>query len=113
MTLFLVPVPPTLPGMILPMTLGRAPSRADWQHDRILADLGRESGGRPVTVAVIPNDNFFSVSAFAGLANFGLAIGSVAISAFRFARSSRSAISRACPSRNAPAISREPNANST
>jgi len=64
MTLFLVPAPPTLPGMILPMALGRAPSRADWQHDRILADLGREGGGRPVTVAVIPNDNFFSVSNF-------------------------------------------------
>jgi 4-amino-4-deoxy-L-arabinose transferase-like glycosyltransferase len=64
MALFLVPTPPTLPGMILPMTLGRAPSRADWQHDRILADLARESGGRPVTVAVIPNDNFFSVSNF-------------------------------------------------
>jgi hypothetical protein len=28
MALFLVPTPPTLPGMILPMTLGRAPSRA-------------------------------------------------------------------------------------
>jgi hypothetical protein len=64
MTLFQVPTPPTLPGMILPMALGRAPSRADWQHDRILADLGRASGGRPVTVAVIPNDNFFSVSNF-------------------------------------------------
>ena len=57
-----IPTPPTLPGMILPLALGRAPSRADWQHDRILADIGRESSGRPVTVAVIPNDNFFSVS---------------------------------------------------
>jgi 4-amino-4-deoxy-L-arabinose transferase-like glycosyltransferase len=64
MTLFQMPTPPTLPGMILPMALGRAPSGADWQHDRILADLGRASGGRPVTVAVIPNDNFFSVSNF-------------------------------------------------
>ena len=64
MTLFQVPAPPTLPGMILPMALGRAPSGADWQHDAILADLGRESGGRPVTVAVVPNDNFFSVSNF-------------------------------------------------
>ncbi len=64
MALFLVPTPPTLPGMIVPMALGRPPSGADWQHDRILADLGRESGGRPVTVAVIPNDNFFSVSNF-------------------------------------------------
>ena len=64
MTLFLVPQPPTLPGMILPMTLGRAPSGADWQHDAILADLGRESAGKAVTVAVVPNDNFFSVSNF-------------------------------------------------
>jgi len=64
MTLFQVPPPPVLPGMIMPLALGRAPSRADWQHDRILADLGRASGGRPVTVAVIPNDNFFSVSNF-------------------------------------------------
>jgi len=64
MALFQVPTPPTLPGMILPMALGRAPSGADWQHDRILADLGRASGGLPVTVAVIPNDNFFSVSNF-------------------------------------------------
>jgi len=64
MALFLVPAPQTLPGMILPMALGRPPSGADWKHDSILADLGRESGGRPVTVAVIPNDNFFSVSNF-------------------------------------------------
>jgi hypothetical protein len=64
MALFQVPTPPTLPGMVMPLALGRAPSRADWQHERILADLGRASGGQPVTVAVIPNDNFFSVSNF-------------------------------------------------
>ena len=64
MALFLVPPPPTLPGMILPMTLGRAPSGADWRHGAILEDLGRESGGKAVTVAVVPNDNFFSVSNF-------------------------------------------------
>jgi hypothetical protein len=64
MTLFHVPAPPTLPGMTLPMALGRPPSGADWKHDSILADLARESGGKPVTVAVIPNDNFFSVSNF-------------------------------------------------
>ena len=64
MTLFLVPTPPTLPGMILPLAIGRAPSGADWQHDRILADLARETHGHAVTVAVVPNDNFFSVSNF-------------------------------------------------
>ena len=64
MALFQIPAPPILPGMVMPLALGRAPSRADWQHERILADLGRESGGRPATVSVIPNDNFFSVSNF-------------------------------------------------
>ena len=64
MSLFQVPTPPTLPGMVMALAPGRAPSRADWQHDRVLADLGRESAGQPVTVAVIPNDNFFSVSNF-------------------------------------------------
>jgi len=64
MTLFQVPTPPILPGMVMPLALGRAPSRADWQHDRILAEIAAVSGGRPVTVAVIPNDNFFSVSNF-------------------------------------------------
>jgi len=64
MTLFLVPTPPTLPGMILPLAIGRPPSGADWQHDRILADLARETHGRVVTVSVVPNDNFFSVSNF-------------------------------------------------
>ena len=64
MTLFQLPTPPVLPGMIMALAPGRAPSRADWQHDRILADIGQASGGRPLTVAVIPNDNFFSVSNF-------------------------------------------------
>jgi len=64
MTLWALPPPPTLPGMILPLAIGRPPSGADWQHDRILADLGRASRGHAVTVAIVPNDNFFSVSNF-------------------------------------------------
>src|SRR5205823_8276251 len=38
------------------------PSGADWRHDRILDDIARASGGRPATVAVVPNYNFLSVS---------------------------------------------------
>src|SRR5207244_13440923 len=64
MTLWALPPPPTLPGMILTLAIGRPPSGADWQHDRILADLGRASRGHAVTVAIVPNDNFFSVSNF-------------------------------------------------
>jgi 4-amino-4-deoxy-L-arabinose transferase-like glycosyltransferase len=64
MTLWALPPPPTLPGMLLPLAIGRPPSGADWQHDRILADLARASRGHAVTVAVVPNDNFFSVSNF-------------------------------------------------
>ncbi len=64
MTLWAWPPPPTLPGLIVPLAIGRPPSGADWQHDRILADLARETQGRAATVAVVPNDNFFSVSNF-------------------------------------------------
>jgi hypothetical protein len=64
MTAFTLPMPPRVPGLLLPLALPWPPSGADWQHGRILADLERESGGRPATVAVVPNDNFFSVSNF-------------------------------------------------
>ena len=46
----------------LRVVFSHAPSGADWQHDRIMADLGRESGGRPATVSVVPNYNFLSTS---------------------------------------------------
>jgi dolichyl-phosphate-mannose-protein mannosyltransferase/DUF2993 family protein/glycosyl transferase family 22 (putative mannosyltransferase) len=64
MTAFTLPMPPRVPGLLLPLALPWPPDGADWQHGKILADLQRESGGRPVTVAVVPNDNFFSVSNF-------------------------------------------------
>ncbi|HEU4440380.1 MAG TPA: LmeA family phospholipid-binding protein [Methylomirabilota bacterium] len=64
MTAFTVPMPPRVPGLLLPLVLPWPPDRADWQHAKILADLERESGGRPATVSVVPNDNFFSVSNF-------------------------------------------------
>jgi len=64
MTAFTLPMPPRVPGLLLPLALPWPPDEADWQHGKILAELQRESGGRPVTVAVVPNDNFFSVSNF-------------------------------------------------
>src|SRR6266849_3357761 len=64
MSIFGAPSLPRLPGLLMPLTLGRQASGADWQHDRILADLARASRGHAVTVAVVPNDNFFSVSNF-------------------------------------------------
>ena len=64
MAAFLVPAPVHVPGLLLPVVIGQPPSRADWQHDRILTDLARESGGTASTVAVVPNYNFLSVSNF-------------------------------------------------
>lgn len=40
------------------------PNGAEWSHGRILALIVERSGGRPATVSVVPNDNFFSVSNF-------------------------------------------------
>jgi hypothetical protein len=62
MAAFGVPTPPRVPGLLLPLAIYQPPSRDDWQQDRILDDLMRESGGRPATVAVVPNYNFLSVS---------------------------------------------------
>jgi Dolichyl-phosphate-mannose-protein mannosyltransferase/LmeA-like phospholipid-binding/Alg9-like mannosyltransferase family len=64
MTAFTVPMPPRVPGLLLPLALPWPPDAADWQHGKILADLARVSAGREATVAVVPNDNFFSVSNF-------------------------------------------------
>ena len=64
MTAFALPAPPTLPGSGLPMVFVRRPESADWAQRRILADIERESGGQPVTVAIVPNYDYFSVSNF-------------------------------------------------
>lgn len=64
MTAFALPAPPTLPGFGLPMVFIRPPAPADWQQARILGDIERESGSRPVTVAIVPNYDYFSVSNF-------------------------------------------------
>jgi hypothetical protein len=62
MAAFTIPTPVRMPGLLLPLVVGQPPSREDWQHEQILADLSRETGGARTRVAVVPNYNFFSVS---------------------------------------------------
>ena len=64
MTAFLLPSPPAVPGWPSPLVIPYPPRGADWQQGRILEDLARESGGRPVRVSVVPNHETFSVSNF-------------------------------------------------
>lgn len=61
---FQLPPAPAVPGLLLPLVIGGAPDPRDWRHDELLAAIRRESGGRPVTVAVVANDNHFSTSNF-------------------------------------------------
>jgi hypothetical protein len=64
MAAFGLPAPPRVPGLPLPLVFYQPPSGADWRHDAVIADLVRAAGGKPATVAVVPNYNFFSVSNF-------------------------------------------------
>jgi hypothetical protein len=64
MTAFATPRPPVFALFLTPLPISFPPSPADWQEDRVLEDLVRASEGRPATVAVVPNYNFFSVSSF-------------------------------------------------
>ena len=45
MTAFGLPALPPVPGQSIPYVIAYPPSRADWQHARILEDIARESGG--------------------------------------------------------------------
>ena len=64
MTAFALPPPVRIALFLTPLPISFPPSPADWQEDHVLDDLVRASGGRPATVAVVPNYNFFSVSNF-------------------------------------------------
>ena len=63
-TLFAVPPPAELSAFLVPFPMTTPPMRGDWQIDRVLDDAAALAGGRPATVAVVPNYNFFSVSNF-------------------------------------------------
>jgi 4-amino-4-deoxy-L-arabinose transferase-like glycosyltransferase len=64
MTLFAVPRPPRIPPFPIEMAIPAHASGADWQHEHVLDDLVRASGGRAATVSVVPNYYTFSVSNF-------------------------------------------------
>jgi dolichyl-phosphate-mannose-protein mannosyltransferase len=53
-----------LPGLGVPFVLESPPSTGNWRHREIMALISKDSRGEPVTVSVVPNDNFFSVSNF-------------------------------------------------
>jgi Dolichyl-phosphate-mannose-protein mannosyltransferase/LmeA-like phospholipid-binding len=63
-TTFAVPPPVEMSMFGVPFPLTTPPMRGDWQIDRVLDDVARQSAGRPATLAVVPNYNFFSVSNF-------------------------------------------------
>jgi len=48
----------------IPLVFSFPPSPAEWPQRQILDVIVREAGGRPASVSVVPNDNFFSVSNF-------------------------------------------------
>jgi hypothetical protein len=62
MTAFAVVRPLSVDVFRTPLFLSYAPVTEDWQHDRILDDLERASGGKPATVSVVPNFNYLAVS---------------------------------------------------
>ena len=62
MTDFGFPRPPVFSIFLTPLPVSFPPNPADWREDKVLDDLERATGGKPATVAVVPNHNFFSVS---------------------------------------------------
>jgi hypothetical protein len=64
MTAFGIPAVPLFPGQPIAYVIPYLPNRSDWPHARILDDITRDSGGRPVRVSVVPNHESFSVANF-------------------------------------------------
>ena len=61
---FALPPPTLLAPVVFSMAFSSPPDGRDWHHREILEAVLRESGPREARVAVVPNDNFFSVSNF-------------------------------------------------
>ncbi len=61
---FAVPRAPMVGLFLGPAVVSWPPNGGDWHHREVLDVIRQDSGGRPVTVAVVPNDNFFSASNF-------------------------------------------------
>ncbi len=63
-TAFAMPPFPQLPILHIPLVMSDPPDARDWRHRDVLAAVLRESKGEPARVAVVPNDNYFSISNF-------------------------------------------------
>jgi hypothetical protein len=63
-TAFGVPATPRLPVAGVPLVDPSPPSRADWQHRRVLDLIVRDSGGAPRAVSITPNHAHFSPANF-------------------------------------------------
>jgi hypothetical protein len=59
-----VPPPVSLPWLGVPWVLASPPVRADWHQRDFLRIIVQDRAGRPATVSIVPNDNYFSVSNF-------------------------------------------------
>ncbi len=64
MAAFGTPPPPSTRLFLLPFVVSDPPVAADWRHAELLAAVLRQTGGRGARVAVVPNDNYFSISNF-------------------------------------------------
>ena len=62
--LWAVPPSVTVPWLGRPWVLASPPVRADWHQRDFLRIIVQDRAGRPATVSIVPNDNFFSVSNF-------------------------------------------------
>lgn len=61
---FALPRFPQLPAFLIPLVVSDPPDAQDWRHADVLAAVLRETRGTPARVAVVPNDNYFSISNF-------------------------------------------------
>ena len=51
-------------ALLIPLVMADPPDASDWRHGDVLAAVLRETKGQPARVAVVPNDNYFSISNF-------------------------------------------------
>ncbi|MGH7397455.1 MAG: LmeA family phospholipid-binding protein [Candidatus Rokuibacteriota bacterium] len=61
---FAVPPPTLLAPLVSSVAFSRPPDGCDWHHREVLDAILRAAGPGGARVAVVPNDNFFSVSNF-------------------------------------------------
>ncbi len=61
---FAIPPPTLLAPLVHSVAYSRPPDGRDWRHRELLEAIARAAGSGEVRVAVVPNDNFFSVSNF-------------------------------------------------